>query len=140
MNIPELLVRDLLERGGMLGPFTDPRGNVQPAPKTQIYEFREHLLDESRGIFIRKTGDASINPYLVEEPIVTIGFVSLPEDNDMPIARNRIQEIFEYLLNNFQECSMHGSTPSSPLGPYKLASGRYSCEINLSVSIGRASV
>lgn len=140
MTNPEILVEQLLEAGGMLGPFTDYRGNEQPAPIIQRYEFREQDLGDNRGIFIRQIGDSSIEPHLLQQKTILVGFVTLPNQRDMPIGKNRAEDIYDYLLDNFRQCEMHGLVPLGVNGPYKMDSGRYACEITCNVLIGRASV
>lgn len=136
--LPEELIRDLLKSGTMLGSFDDYRGRSQQAPRLQLFEFREDALDDNqRGIFIRMVGDSSVTPHLLQNHQVVIGFVSLNVEKDVPVSRFRADQIFQYLLDNFSQCEMHGLVPSRPGQPFLLQSGRRVFEITVDIQIGR---
>lgn len=137
MNLQEVEIRDLLEQGGMLGAFTDYSGNHQPAPKLQLMEFREASLSNGRGIFIRMLGDNSVVPHLIQQKTIVVGFATEPNDADMINGRARAQEIFEYLLDNFEICSIHGTTVTFNGTPYILDSKRRVFEIMVNTMSGR---
>ena len=141
MSLQEVEIRDLLAQGGMLGEFTDYDGELQPAPKLQLMEFREVSLSKNdnyhRGIFIRMLGDTSTVPHLIQQKTIVVGFATLPNDDDMIIGRARAQEIFEYLLDNYQICSIHGTTVTFDGTPFQLDSGRRVFEIMVNTMSGR---
>ena len=137
MNLQEVEIRDLLNRGGMLGAFTDYNGDEQPAPKVQLMEFREESLGTRRGVFIRMLGDSSVIPHLIQQKTIVVGFVTEPNDNDMIIGRARAEEIYEYLLDNFEQCNIHGTTVTFNGTPFILDSKRRVFEIMVNTMAGR---
>lgn len=136
-TLQEIQIRDLLKQGGMLGGFTDFDGNDQPAPYLQLMEFSEKDLMTERGIFIRMLGDSSVVPHLIQQKTIVVGFVTKPDDNDMITGRARAQEIFEYLLDNFEACSIHGTTVTFNGTPFILDSRRRVFEIMVNTMAGR---
>ena len=137
--LPEEIIRDLLEDGGLLGEW-EKDGITYPAPKLQLFEFRESKLERNqsklRGVFIRSVGDSSENPYLLESRNILLGFVTLPEDSDLYVGRFRAQDFYEYLKANFKKDCIHGITPTFTATPIKLDSGRYVFEIELQTQAG----
>ena len=139
-RLPEDLVHDLLNQNGMIGGFVDYQGNNQDAPVIQMFEFREEALsDDDRCIFIRVTGDSSISPHLIRTNQIVLGFVSKKDDADMAVSRFRAEELYDFFINNFSICQMHGIVPSTPGTPIILKSGRRVFELNLETTIGRRS-
>ncbi len=137
-QLPEELVRDLLRSNGMLDAFVDYRGRDRDAPVLQLFEFREDSLQtDQRCVFIRMTGDSSVTPHLLQNHQVVVGFVSLNTDGDLPVARFRADEIYNFFLDNFAQCQMHGLVPSRPGQPYTLGSKRRVFEITVDIQIGR---
>lgn len=138
--LPEETIRDILRDGNMLGEFTDYKSRKQPAPKLQLFEFREDKLrDDDRCIFIRLIGDSSVAPNLIRSNQIIVGFVSRKGDGDVAISRFRADAIYQFFINNFEKNDMHGIVPSTPGTPFILGSGRRVFEMTLDTLIGRMS-
>ena len=127
----EMSIRDLL--APIIAPWTDHKGNVQPAPTVQLYEFTENALaDDERCMLIRNVGSGSGN-YLVREPQMMIVVMSKVA-GDMQAAYQYAMLVMSYISKNYRtDCIMGLNAVGDVAGPYPLASGRRAFEINLTV-------
>ena len=132
----EISIKELIADGGLLGSWTDYRGNTQPAPKVQLYELDEFAkgIDESDLIMlIRNVGSGSGN-FLVREPQMAIVVFADTAKTKTSLAKHYIELVKQWVSRNYRkDCIMSVNIVGDVAGPYPMQSGRRYFELNLSV-------
>lgn len=132
-------VAEILEAGGFTSPFTDYKGDTQPAPVLRLMFLNE--LDESvigeRILFIRENGGGGGNRY-VQRSTVSIYLVGLQDKSDAATVKNQADCIYTYLLETRENCGIIEVDPTIGASQVMLTdSGRPIVEIQTTVLIDR---
>lgn len=134
--IPEITLESHLRDGGLLQPFTDGNGALQPQPSLQMYEFDESALDNSdRCLLIRNAGAGS-GTYGELSPQYTFVVFSKARAGDLGATRDYIEMIKSWILSSYERDDIIGiSALGDVSGPYQLDSGRRAFEFNVTLTI-----
>lgn len=136
-DLTEIMIRDHLDSGGFLGPFTDILGGSQPAPLTQIGIFRDTDTEStSRIVLIRSdnAGGPSDDIYRIENMIIS--FIGLGNYDDWLITKGRATQAHRWLLENFKsDCIINFDDISDVTGPYFTESDRPVAEMNFTLTL-----
>ena len=115
-NFEDVRLLEHIKTSGLLTSFTDAFGNTQGAtPSVSGSIDLTKLAPNSRAVLVRRNGgDAFGQPYqgFTEYPML-IAVFSKAEDNDLAIANGLANDIYKWLIDNYQssdECIMAIST------------------------------
>lgn len=136
--IIELQVKELLNIDLMLGAFKDYQGRDLDAPELQIVNLDENDKIESERIFlIREAGTVGGDSF-GQRQLVSIYLFGLPTKSDIPVVKNRADEILTYLLSHREYCNIIGVNVQSFGLPVNFTeSGRPFCEIIIETMVDR---
>lgn len=122
-NFEDVRLLEHIKTSGLLTSFTDAFGNTQGATDsdTGMIDLNE-LANNKRAVLVRRNGgDTFGRPYqgFTEYPMLVVVF-SKVGDEDLAIANGLANDIYKWLINNYQssdECIMGISTRgvSNPL-------------------------
>ena len=122
-NFEDVRLLEHIKTSGFLTSFTDAFGNTQGATEsdTGMIDLNE-LANNKRAVLVRRNGGDSFGrPYqgFTEYPMLVVVF-SKVGDEDLAIANGLANDIYKWLVNNYQssgECIMAISTRgvSNPL-------------------------
>lgn len=137
-NFEDVRLLEHIKTSGLLTSFTNAFGNAQGAtPSTTGAIDLTKLAPNSRAVLVRRNGgDAFGRPYqgFTEYPML-IAVFSKAEDNDLAITNGLANDIYKWLITNYQssdECIMAISTRGvSP--PLYTEDSRAVFEISLTV-------
>jgi hypothetical protein len=136
--IIEEQVKALLNVDSMLGAFKDYRGRDQDAPILQLANFDEQQELESDRIFLIRESGTSGGDSFGQQQIVSIYLFGLPTKSDMPVVKNRADEILTYLLPHREYCNIIGVNVQSFGLPVNFTeTGRPFCEIIIETMVDR---
>ena len=130
----ELSIRDLINDSGLLTAWTDHRGNTQPVPNVQLYEFNEDGLQDGERCLLIKNAGNGVGNHLVRQPAMMIAVFSKAKRGDQAAASHYIELIKDYISRNFtKDCIMSVNIVGDKAGPYRLQSGRRYFDLTLNV-------
>lgn len=115
-NFEDIRLLEHIRTSGLLTSFTDAFGNAQGAtPAVAGSIDLTKLSPDSRAVLVRRNGgDAFGQPYqgFTEHPMLVVVF-SKAQDDDLAIANGFANDIYKWLIANYQssdECIMAIST------------------------------
>lgn len=137
-NFEDVRLLEHIKTSGLLTSFADAFGNAQGAtPSVSGSIDLTKLAENSRAVLVRRNGGESFGqPYqsFAEYPMLVVVF-SKAEDSDLAIANGLANDIYRWLITNYQssdECIMAISTRGvSP--PFYTEDSRAVFEIPLTV-------